>query len=62
MTEKNGRTFMQQNNDAHWNHKVAALALVALLTIFLAYGQYFGGWARLAGWGVRPAASAAGAK
>jgi hypothetical protein len=50
---------MQQNNDAHWNHKIAAVALAVLLTSFLAYAQYTGGWGRLAGWGVRPAASGA---
>jgi hypothetical protein len=35
---------VQQNNDSHWNHKWSALALALLLTLFLAYGQYRGGW------------------
>jgi hypothetical protein len=43
---------VQQNNDSHWNHKIAALFLAALLTSFLAYAQYNGGW------GARPGTTA----
>jgi hypothetical protein len=33
---------MPQNNDSRWNHKWSALALAALLTLFLAFGRYRG--------------------
>jgi hypothetical protein len=34
---------MQQHDESRWNHKWSALALAALLTLFLAFGQYRGG-------------------